>query len=245
VLKRRLREYVIAPGIAIVVTCAVFALIGGLLVLLEPRSPNAASSTSIISSGTTATVPGRYGSGTLGPWQNLLRRISPEDQIRDTLTFNGIFMFGDSIAVQDGTALEELLADRTGDSIAVHNWSGQPTSAAVDALADWSRTYGLPGRIVMAVGTNDIFDPPSFGAQVERAMAIAGPKPVPSGRRRAGRRPGQQRVDQPATGGGRGAPPQPADHPLGRAGELAAGRAGEVPARRRPHHRAGRPERAQ
>ena len=175
-LKRRLREYVIAPGIAIVVTCAVFALIGGLLVLLEPRSPNAASSTSIISSGTTATVPGRYGSGTLGPWQNLLRRISPEDQIRDTLTFNGIFMFGDSIAVQDGTALEELLADRTGDSIAVHNWSGQPTSAAVDALADWSRTYGLPGRIVMAVGTNDIFDPPSFGAQVERAMAIAGPK---------------------------------------------------------------------
>ena len=28
----------------------------------------------------------------------------------------------------------------------------------------------------MAVGTNDIFDPPAFGAQVERAMAIAGPK---------------------------------------------------------------------
>ena len=173
-LRHRLREYVIAPGIAIVATLAVLTLIGGLLALLEPRSPNAAASTSIISSGTTAAVPGRYGSGTLGPWQNLLRRVSPEDQIRDTLTFNGIFMFGDSIAVQDGTELEQLLADRTGDSIAVHNWSGQPASASVDALADWSRTYGLPGRIVMAVGTNDIFDPPAFGAQVERAMAIAG-----------------------------------------------------------------------
>ena len=175
-LKRRLREYVIAPGIAIVVTLAVLTVIGSLLVLLEPRSPSAAGPTAGISAEPTTVAPGRYGSGALGPWQNLLRRITPEDQIRDVLTFNGVFMFGDSIAVQDGPALEKVLADRTGDSIAVHNWSGQPTSAAVDALADWSRVYGLPGRIVMAVGTNDIFDPPAFGAQVERALAIAGPK---------------------------------------------------------------------
>ncbi len=177
-LRRRLREFVIEPVVAIVVTLAVLTVIGGLMVLLEPRSPDAAGPTAGISAppGPTTVAPGRYGSGTLGPWQNLLRRITPEDQIRDVLTFNGIFMFGDSIAVQDSSALEDLLAARTGDSIAVHNWSGQPTSAAVDALAGWSRDYGLPSRIVMAVGTNDIFDPPAFGAQVERAMALAGPK---------------------------------------------------------------------
>ncbi|WP_329482567.1 hypothetical protein OG555_10185 [Kribbella sp. NBC_01484] len=178
-MRSRLRESVIAPAMAIVVTLAVFTAIGGLLVLLEPRSPTPAGpDTGLLAAppGPTTVPPGRYGSGTLGPWQNLLRRITPDDQIRDVLTFNGIFMFGDSIAVQDGLALEQLLATRTGDSIAVHDWSGQPTSAAVDALAGWARDYGLPSRIVMAVGTNDIFDPPAFGAQVERTMAIAGPK---------------------------------------------------------------------
>jgi hypothetical protein len=176
-LKRRFRDFVIGPLTAIAVSMAVLSVIGGLLVLLEPRSPSVSAVTSGGSGSTAMTYapPGRYGSGTLGPWQNLLRRISPEDEIRDVLTFNGIFMFGDSIAVQDESGLEQLLAARTGDSIAVHNWSGQPTSAAVDALADWSQNYGLPDRIVMAAGTNDIFDPPSFGAQVERAMAIAGP----------------------------------------------------------------------
>jgi len=168
-----LREYVIAPVISIVVTLMVLALLSGLMVVLEPRSTNVAASptTGYASYGSGS---GSYGSGTLGPWQNLLRRISTEDEIRDALMFNGVFMFGDSIAVQNGFALEQLLTN-AGDSIAVHDWSGQPTSAAVDALEQWKRDYGLPGRIVMAVGTNDIFDPPAFGAQVERAMEIAGP----------------------------------------------------------------------
>lgn len=178
-LKRRVRDFVIGPVTAIVVSLAVLSVIGALLVLLEPRSTSSPAAAVTGGSGSTALTyapPGRYGSGTLGPWQSLLRRITPDDEIRDVLTFNGVFMFGDSIAVQDETGLERLLAATTGDSIAVHNWSGQPTSAAVDALEDWSKNYGLPDRIVMAVGTNDIFDPPAFGAQVERAMEIAGPK---------------------------------------------------------------------
>jgi len=85
-------------------------------------------------------------------------------------------MFGDSIAVQDGPALEKLVAAQTGTPVAVHDWSGQPASAAVDALAEWSRKYGLPDRIVMAVGTNDIFEPSAFATEVEQAMKIAGPK---------------------------------------------------------------------
>jgi hypothetical protein len=159
---------------AIGVTLLVLGVLGGVFVVLEPPSTSAdnavGGSYSVPSKG-----PGRYGSGTLGPWDHLIHRISPEDEIRDVLAFDGIFMFGDSIAVQDSAALERLLTNRTGESIAIHDWSGQPASAAVDALEQWSRDYGLPRRIVMAVGTNDIFDPPAFAAQVERALRIAGP----------------------------------------------------------------------
>ncbi|MEU4190489.1 hypothetical protein AB0E69_01220 [Kribbella sp. NPDC026611] len=173
---RQVRQAAIGQVVAIFVTILVLTVVGGLLIVLEPRSsaaditPIDADSYSAPSAG-----PGAYGSGTLGPWQNLLHHISSEDQIRDVLSFDGVFMFGDSIAVQDNDALERVLANQTGDSIASHDWSGQPTSAAVDALEQWSRSYGLPRRIVMAVGTNDIFNPPAFAAQVERAMKIAGP----------------------------------------------------------------------
>ena len=190
--RRRLREHVIDPIVAITVTLAVLTLIGGLLVLLEPPRPGTAISNVIApdpsaggpSEPSIGGAPGpadpapaqeHYGSGKLGSWQNLARRIASEDQIRDALMFNGIFMFGDSISVQDGAALERMVTAKTGDPIASHDWSGEPASAAVDALAEWSHHYGLPGRIVMAVGTNDIFDPPAFAAQVERTMEIVGP----------------------------------------------------------------------
>jgi hypothetical protein len=116
-----------------------------------------------------------YGSGELGPWENLSKAISTITQIRPVLQTDGLFMFGDSISVQDGHSLAERLLSRTGDQIAVHNWSGRPTQPAVDALAQWAQTYGLPGRILMATGSNDIFTPPVFAAQVDRTMSIAGP----------------------------------------------------------------------
>lgn len=116
-----------------------------------------------------------HGSGPLGRWDELSSQIAREDEIRDVLMAGGVFLFGDSIAVQDGAALERLLLNRSGDPIAMHNWSGRPTGAAVDALDKWAHHYGLPQRIVMAVGSNDIFDPPAFAAQVDRAMRIAGP----------------------------------------------------------------------
>jgi hypothetical protein len=163
---------------AIVVTLVVLALVGALLVLLEPKSSTAAAPVGGVAEPSPAdsvSARGEFGSGPLGSWQDLARRISSEDEIRDVQMFNGIFMFGDSIGVQDCSALEDLLQSQAGDSIAFHNWSGQPTSAAVDALADWERQYGLPSRILMAVGSNDIYDPPAFAAQVERVMHIAGP----------------------------------------------------------------------
>ncbi|MFB6724973.1 hypothetical protein ACFCV3_32650 [Kribbella sp. NPDC056345] len=138
--------------------------------------PSAAPKTTAVPPGPRPTVAGRSGSGRLGPWENLSRRISSVAKIRATVRGDGVFMFGDSIAVQDGPALEQLVAAQTGTPVAVHDWSGQPASAGVDALADWSRKYGLPDRIVMAVGTNDIFAPAAFATEVEQAMKIAGPK---------------------------------------------------------------------
>lgn len=125
-------------------------------------------------SASAATPGGLYGSGTLGSWANATRAISTAEQIRRVRETNGVYMFGDSISVQDGKSLAIRLLNRDGSQMAVHNWSSRPTSGAVDALLQWAGTYGLPKRILMASGSNDIFDPPKFAAQVERAMSIVG-----------------------------------------------------------------------
>ncbi|MFI7068338.1 hypothetical protein ACIBL3_45645 [Kribbella sp. NPDC050124] len=117
---------------------------------------------------------GPYGSGVLGSWSTATRAISTAAQIQRTRETNGVYMFGDSISVQDGKALATRLLGRDGSQLAVHNWSSRPTSGAVDALQQWATTYGLPRRILMASGSNDIFDPPKFAAQVDRAMSIVG-----------------------------------------------------------------------
>ncbi|MBM7788071.1 SGNH/GDSL hydrolase family protein [Tenggerimyces flavus] len=119
-----------------------------------------------------------YGSGPIGDWSNSSRAISTITQIRPVLNGDGLYMFGDSIAYQDGRALAERLLDQTGDVIAVHNWSGRPTAPAVDALASWAQTYGMPNRILMATGSNDIFNPPVFAAQIDRTMTIVGPSRI-------------------------------------------------------------------
>ncbi|MFD3402549.1 hypothetical protein ACFWUU_17830 [Kribbella sp. NPDC058693] len=141
-----------------------------LLALLHFDAPAAHAKTT-----TSAISTGSYGSGTLGSWQGNNRVISSGAHVRHVVSTNGVVLFGDSIAVQDGEALGRLLGQQLGTTFAEYSWSGQPTSAAVDAMASWAHTYGLPKRIVMAVGSNDIFDPPAFAGQVERALRIAGP----------------------------------------------------------------------
>lgn len=118
---------------------------------------------------------GGYGSGKLGRWQSQGNAISTDEHIRRVRRDDGIVMFGDSISVQDGKSLAQLLASTTGDSLATHNWSGQPTAPGVDALQKWADDFGLPRRILISHGSNDIFDPSGFAAQVDRVMRIAGP----------------------------------------------------------------------
>lgn len=121
-----------------------------------------------------SSTTGPYGSGTGGSWTNTTRAISTAAQFRRTRETNGVYMFGDSISVQDGKALATRLLGRDGSQLAVHNWSSRPTSGAVDALQQCASAYGLPRRILMASGSNDIFDPPKFAAQVARAISIVG-----------------------------------------------------------------------
>jgi hypothetical protein len=115
-----------------------------------------------------------YGSGTLGAWTTQGKAISSAATIEYVRAHDGVFMFGDSIAVQDGKSLATRLNGRDGSTMAVHNWSGRPTAPAVDALQSWATTYGLPRRILMATGTNDVFNPPAVAAQIDRTMKIVG-----------------------------------------------------------------------
>ncbi|MET9269640.1 hypothetical protein [Kribbella sp. NPDC003557] len=145
-----------------------------------------AAAASTVAAGTAEAVPGSpaadtagllslgaYGSGVLGAWERQARAISNEGQIRRTRETDGVFMFGDSIGVQDGPALARQL-NQLGITIAVHNWAGRPVTPAVDALDTWAQEYGLPHRILMSVGSNDIFTPPAVEAQVDRTMSIVG-----------------------------------------------------------------------
>jgi hypothetical protein len=133
----------------------------------------ASASAASAEAGTGLVSLGNYGSGVLGAWERQARAISNEAQIRKTRETDGVFMFGDSIGVQDGPALVRQLAT-LGISVAVHNWAGRPVTPAVDALDTWAQDYGLPHRILMSVGSNDIFTPPAVEAQVDRTMRIVG-----------------------------------------------------------------------
>jgi hypothetical protein len=131
-----------------------------------------AAASTVATTGTAAA--GGYGSGDLGAWQGLSKAVATGATIERVLSVNGVFMFGDSLGVQDGKALALRMKSKLGLELAVNNWSGRPTKDTVDALASWKANYGLPRRIVMACGTNDIFTPPAMAAQIDRAMSLVG-----------------------------------------------------------------------
>lgn len=130
------------------------------------------AASTVATTGTAAA--GGYGSGDLGAWKGLTKAVATEATIRRVLAANGVFMFGDSLGVQDGKALSLRLKSKLNLDLAVNNWSGRPTKETVDELATWKTNYGLTRRILMSCGTNDIFTPPAMAAQIDRAMSIAG-----------------------------------------------------------------------
>lgn len=115
-----------------------------------------------------------YGSGQLGSWTSASKLISPSTIINRAVSRNGTFLFGDSITVFTARDLATRLY-ANGVIVAVNGWSIRPTTPTVDALEQWVSTYGAPRRIIMASGSNDIFNPPVMARQIRRTMDIVGP----------------------------------------------------------------------
>jgi lysophospholipase L1-like esterase len=127
-----------------------------------------------------ATAPpgtGLYGSGTLGNWTGMSQSVSTPQTIRAAVAGDGVFGFGDSLGVSTFRDLAVRLGP-SGIVLAVNAKSGRPTAPTVDILSQWAAAYRLPRRIVMAVGSNDIFNPSVFSTQVNRVMTITGPNVI-------------------------------------------------------------------
>jgi len=100
-----------------------------------------------------------YGSGCLDPlWYQRTHGMY------GTLSNADVFIVGDSITTLCKNSLVARLDD-AGLTSAVNYWSSRPTKIAVDFALSMSAP---PAKLVMAVGTNDIFDPDEMAAQIER-----------------------------------------------------------------------------
>lgn len=106
-----------------------------------------------------------YGSGQLGDWPSW-----GHAQI-DPWASADVGIVGDSITGRCYPRLNTRLTT-TGRTLAVNYWSGRPLAPAVDwVLARVAAGQPLPPVLIMASGTNDIYNPPVVQAQVARLKA--------------------------------------------------------------------------
>lgn len=110
-----------------------------------------------------------YGSGTIAPWQTLAHGMTGDwvDTPYDGDPTADVGIIGDSITTGGWTTLRDNLAAK-GKTLAVNYWSGRPTTPAVDFALSLTTP---PPILIMATGTNDIFDPTVMAAQVARLRA--------------------------------------------------------------------------
>lgn len=101
-----------------------------------------------------------YGSGTLGDWSANAHGYTANWATAD------IGIIGDSITTLGWSKLNTDLAAK-GKTLAANYWSGRPTTPALDWLM--SNTI-LPPVVIVACGTNDIFDPTVMADQVARVV---------------------------------------------------------------------------
>lgn len=154
----------------------------------EEPPPPAARQVAVVAEARAATVPAGgddgdpdavivrpperdYGSGYHGDYGVYRRETSPPDHLRAAATAaNGCLIIGDSMATY---VVPELIADlrRTSGELCVYDtWPGRPTEGTANALLDIKRRHGLPPRVIVMSGTNDIFNPPRFEAQLNRLV---------------------------------------------------------------------------
>jgi hypothetical protein len=121
----------------------------------------AAASAVALFVGTSVPAEADFGSGTLGNWQALTHGIVGNWSTAD------VGIIGDSITTRCYRPLWTSVT-KQGKTLAVNYWSGRPTAPTVDWLLSQPT---LPRVLIVASGSNDIFDPRPVGAQVARLKA--------------------------------------------------------------------------
>ncbi len=117
-----------------------------------------------------------YGSGYHGDYGRFTRQTSPEAELVSAVASpKGCLIIGDSIASSVVSDLVADLRDTLGATCVYDAWPGRATEGTANALLDLKRRYGLPRRVVVMSGTNDIFNPPLFEPQMNRIVQGIGP----------------------------------------------------------------------
>lgn len=132
-------------------------------------------------------TPGPYGSGVLGDWSTLshgLYCFNPNGTLQNsytkaakktqalssaslTCTGEDVRLYGDSITFGGKSAFAAEMGAR-GLTTYVDAWSGRPTTPVADAICAESN---FPPVVVVASGTNDIFNPSVMATQINRIKA--------------------------------------------------------------------------
>lgn len=175
-----MRKYFTKPLGVLAVLAAVLGVgfIGGLSSAPTAKAP------AEITQAAYETTPGPYGSGVLGDWSNLshgLYCFNPNGTLQNaytkaakvtqalssaSLTCSGedVRLYGDSITFGGKSAFAAEMGAR-GLTTYVDAWSGRPTTPVADAIV---AETNFPPVVIVASGTNDIFNPTVMAAQINR-----------------------------------------------------------------------------
>lgn len=120
-----------------------------------------------------ATGDSRYDSGRIGRWQEMgHERSTPAAERAAAAAPAGALLVGDSSLTRTRPQLVAALAPRP---LTWDHWNGRPTHGSVDVVAAIDGARRLPATIVLMSGSNDIFSPGEFPAQIDKLLSIAGP----------------------------------------------------------------------
>lgn len=147
-------------------------LVAGVLLTAAPVRPLGADAVAVSCAKPSKTKKAAskmdYGSGVLGP---LGARVRDGD-----MATADVAIFGDSITVRGCGELKSWLAG-IGKTLATDAQGSRPVTTTADAIEEYD-VAALPPIIIVAAGTNDIFDPVVFGAQMDRILAHLAGKTV-------------------------------------------------------------------
>jgi hypothetical protein len=125
-----------------------------------------------------ATVdPGPYGSGYLGDWTGTTPVQGTTAELLAALgNPDGIYLVGDSIVARAFAQVRDYLTTTRGYPTGIRCRQGAPMSDGVQWLIDAHHGgSGLPPTIVLAMGANDVMQPPACYAQLDRLIDDIGP----------------------------------------------------------------------